>query len=393
LNDSFIPFSRPTISEEEINEVVDSLTSGWITTGPKVSLLEKAFAQRFGVQSSLAVSSGTAAWHLLAHSLDIGPGDEVILPSITWPSMANVVEHLGATPVFADVDKNTVIMQSSEVERLINDNTKVIMPVHYAGAVADIDAYKSIIGDRPIMIVEDAAHAIGSCYKGVEIGCDSDAVIFSFHPTKGITTGEGGLLICKDPSLMSRARSLSLNGVGKSAWERLSQSNASYDLKEPGYKFNMLDIQAALGIHQLKKLDKFIALKTVLAERYQAYLSEISAVQAIGLVDYPIKHSWHIYVVKLDLDLLNISRNAFVDKLKSQNIGVGIHFEAAHMLEYYREKYQYKPTDLPNSVELGESLISLPLYPSLTFEEQDRVINAVRTISEELLSNKGVLLK
>ncbi|ODS23889.1 hypothetical protein AB835_06570 [Candidatus Endobugula sertula] len=334
MKDSFIPFSRPTIGEEEINEVVDSLSSGWITTGPKVSQLEKMFAQRFSVKDSLAVNSGTAAWHLLAHSLNIGPGDEVILPSITWPSMANIIEHLGATPIFADVDKDTVIMKPSEVERLINDNTKAILPVHYAGAAADIDAYKSIIGDHPITIVEDAAHAIGSHYKGSEVGCHSDAIVFSFHPTKSMTTGEGGLLICKDPYIMNKARSLSLNGVGKSAWERLSQSSANYELTEPGYKYNMLDMQAALGIHQLKKLDNFITLRTVLVERYQNLLSGIGTVQPIGFVDYPIKHSWHIYVVKLNLNLLKMSRNAYVDKLKSQGIGVGIHFEAVHMLEY-----------------------------------------------------------
>jgi len=292
------------------------------------------FAQRFSVKDSLAVNSGTAAWHLLAHSLNIGPGDEVILPSITWPSMANIIEHLGATPIFADVDKDTVIMKPSEVERLINDNTKAILPVHYAGAAADIDAYKSIIGDHPITIVEDAAHAIGSHYKGSEVGCHSDAIVFSFHPTKSMTTGEGGLLICKDPYIMNKARSLSLNGVGKSAWERLSQSSANYELTEPGYKYNMLDMQAALGIHQLKKLDNFITLRTVLVERYQNLLSGIGTVQPIGFVDYPIKHSWHIYVVKLNLNLLKMSRNAYVDKLKSQGIGVGIHFEAVHMLEY-----------------------------------------------------------
>ncbi|MCN4144139.1 MAG: DegT/DnrJ/EryC1/StrS aminotransferase family protein [Thiohalomonas sp.] len=382
MKDKFIPFSRPTINEEEINEVVDSLVSGWITTGPKVSRLEKLFSERFGVKDSLAVSSGTAAWHILAHCLDIGPGDEVILPSITWPSMANVIELLGATPVFADVDKNTVLMEPSEVERLMNFKTKAILPVHYAGAVADIDAYKSIIGNRQIAIVEDAAHAIGSQYKGFEVGSHSDAVIFSFHPTKTMTTGEGGLLVCKDTNIMNRARSLSLNGVGKSAWERLSQSSASYELKEPGYKYNMLDMQAALGIHQLKKLDLFIELRTQLAERYQMLLSEITAIKSIGLVDYYIKHSWHIYVIKLDLNVLNMSRKTYIDKLKSQNIGVGVHFEATHMLEYYRKKYRYTTEDLPNAVELGSSLISLPLYPSLTFEEQDRIVNAIRAISE-----------
>lgn len=382
MKDNFIPFSRPSFDEKEINEVIDSLKSGWVTTGPKVSKLEKLFAERLDVKDCLAVNSGTAAWHVLAHSLNIGPGDEVIIPAITWPSMANVVELLGATPVFADVDQDTVIMKPSELERLINDRTKAIVPVHYAGATADIDAYKSIIANRPIAIIEDAAHAVGSYYKGAEIGSQSDAVIFSFHPTKTITTGEGGLLICKDTKIMKRARTLSLNGVGKSAWDRLSQSNASYELKEPGYKYNMLDIQAALGIHQLKKLNEFIKQRTALAQRYQELLSEIKALDPIGFVDYPIKHSWHIYAVRLNLNFINMSRNEYINKLKQQNIGVGVHFEAVHMLEYYRKKYSYTAADLPNSVALGSSLISLPLCPSLTFAEQDRVINAIRTISE-----------
>ncbi|MCH9691517.1 MAG: aminotransferase class I/II-fold pyridoxal phosphate-dependent enzyme [Gammaproteobacteria bacterium] len=382
LNSQFIPFSRPTIEAEEINEVIDSLTSGWISTGPKVSRLEQLFLQRLNVKDSLAVSSGTAAWHILARCLDISPGDEVIIPSITWPSMANVVELLGATPVFADVDKNTVLMKPSEVDRLLNHKTKAILPVHFAGAPADIDAYKAIIANRKVAIVEDAAHAIGSQYKGEEIGSNSDAVIFSFHPTKNITTGEGGLLICKDSNIMNRARSLSLNGIGKSAWERLNKSSASYELNEPGYKYNMLDIQAALGIHQLQKLDKFIEARTQLAERYQRLLSGIAAVKPIGLVDYSFKHSWHIFVVKLDLHLMGMSRNEIIDKLKSLHIGVGVHFEAVHMLRYYREKYNYSPLDLPVSTELGSSIISLPLHPGLTFSDQDRVINALQSVSQ-----------
>lgn len=376
----FVPLSRPTIEDDEINEVVDSLSSGWITTGPKVSRLESLFCRRFNVEQSLAVSSGTAAWHLLAHSLNIGPGDEVIMPAITWPSMANVVELLGATPVFADVDESTVIMKPSEVDRLITRKTRAILPVHYAGAAADIDAYKIVIANRDIVLVEDAAHALGTEYKGTEIGAESDAVIFSFHPTKNITTGEGGLLISKDPEIMSRARRLSFHGIGKSAWDRINQGGSSYDMEEPGYKYNMLDIQAALGLHQLTKLNRFIDKRTQLAAQYAKLLEGVDFVEPIGLVDYSIKHAWHIYVVKLNLSALKMSRNEFIGKLKLHNIGAGVHFEAVHMLSYYRKKYAYTADVLPNAVELGSSLMSLPLFPQLTFEEQKRVVEALRII-------------
>lgn len=379
---SFIPLSRPTINQEEINEVIDSLKSGWITTGPKVAKFEHQLCQYFNVEQCLTVNSGTAAWQVLAHSYDIGPGDEVIIPSITWPSMANVVELLGAKPVFADVDPDTAILLTEEVDRLITPKTKAILPVHYAGAAADIDSYRDIIGNRNILIAEDCAHALGTMHKGQLIGSHSDAAIFSFHPTKNITTGEGGALICKDQDRLNRARTLSLNGIGKTAWERINQKGAHYELHEPGYKFNMLDIQAALGIHQLAKIQDFISKRTHLAERYHEKLTNIDYITPLKADNKDQIHAWHIYPVKIDIEQIGLTRNQVIDALKKQNVGVGVHFESVHLLRFYREKYQYTEKDLPNATKLGSSLISLPLFPTMTSDEQDTVINALKNIAE-----------
>lgn len=382
--DEFVPFSKPALSLDEATEVLDSLRSGWITTGPKVAQFEAMFCKRLNVKNALAVSSATAAWQLLARCLNIGPGDEVILPSIIWPSMANVIENLGAKPVFGDVDPNTITLSASELEKHITANTKAILPVHFAGAAADLDAYQEVIGNRDIKIVEDAAHAIGASYKGVEVGSQSYAAIFSFHANKTITTGEGGMLVCNDQEVMARARKLTFNGIGKNAWDRLVDGDASYELREPGYKCNMMDIQAALGIQQLPKLEGFINKRRQLAKRYDSAFKALEGLQPISPTASCTAHAWHIYVVKLELTKLNVSRNEFVQKLKDQNIGVGIHFEACHMLEYYRHKYAYQASDLPISVKTGSSMVSLPLHPNLSFLEQDEIIKRISALTKAL---------
>lgn len=384
---SFIPFSRPSIGKEEISEVVDSLESGWLTTGPKVERLEQMFCTRLDLQDCLAVNSGTAAWHLLAKCLDLGKGDEVIVPAITWVSMVNVIELLGATPVFADVDIDTAMLLPEEVERLQTDRTKAILPVHFAGAAANLDSYKSVMNEG-VLLVEDAAHALGGEYRGVEIGSCSDAAIFSFHPTKNVTTGEGGLLVCKDPQILQRARNLSLNGVGKSSWERLEQGQSEVDVLEPGYKYNMLDIQAALGLHQLPKLDGFIEKRTELAEYYDFLLKDIDEIRPIGRVSYEHKHAWHIYVVKINFDILDISRAQFVFELKKQHIGVGLHFKSVHQFSYYKNKYPHANNTLTNSTELGESVISLPLFPAISKQDQEYVVTCLKKIVGSNLKRK-----
>jgi len=381
INNEFIPLSFPTIEDEEICEVIDSLKSGWITTGPKVIKFEKMFCKRLNVPHAIAVCSCTAAWHILAYALEIKKGDEVIIPSITWPSMANIVELLGAKPVFADVDIDTLQISINHVKQLINPNTKIILPVHFAGAPADLDSLKSTVKDTGIKIIEDAAHALGTQYKKIEIGSNSFAALFSFHAIKNITTGEGGMIVCRDSKLADKLRLLLSNGMNKNAWTRYSvKSSPQYDVIMPGFKYNMMDIQASLGICQLPKLDNFIEKRNQLAINYNRLLEKITELEPIKLCNYEHKHSWHLYIIKINLDKLTITRNEFINELKKNNIGAGVHFEAVHSQSYYKNKYSYNNKDLPNADILGKSILSLPLYPTLNYEKQTYIINTIKNI-------------
>ena len=390
----FLPFSRPTVGEQEIAEVVDSLRSGWLTTGPKVARFEEMFRERLGVPHAIAVNSATAGLHIVLHALDLSAGDEVIVPSITWASTANVVELLGARPVFADVDPVTLQMDPDDVRRRLTGRTRAVVPVHYAGAPADLDALREVIGERPIELVEDAAHAVGTFYRGREIGSDSFAAVFSFHPIKNLTTGEGGLVVCQDDTLAERLRILRFHGVSKDAWKRYHRGGqAQYEIVEPGYKYNMLDLQAALGIHQLARLDEFNAVRRRLAERYHLLLAELPEITPIGAVDYPAEHAWHLYVVRLETAGLDVTREEFLAELGDENIGTGLHFPAVHLQQFYRQKYAYGPADLPHAADAGGRIFSLPLYPLLTESDQDDVVAALERVVARhrvVLATEGV---
>lgn len=377
----FLPFSRPTLEDDEIAEVVDSLRSGWITTGPKVGRFEDLFRERLGVPHAVAVSSATAGLHILMHALGVGPGDEVVVPALTWPATANAVELLGARTVFADVDRDTLQIDPADVSRRLSARTKAVIPVHFAGAPADLDALRSLLAGTGIPIVEDAAHAAGTFYKGQEIGSDSYAAVFSFHPIKNITTGEGGMIVCRDDELARRLRLLRFHGVSKDAWKRFQGgSGPRYDILEPGYKYNMLDLQAALGLHQMPKLDRFNAQRTRLAARYDELLAGLSGLTPIGRVPYPSTHAWHLYIVRIDPGALSITRDQLLEELADENIGVGLHFLAVHLLEHYRVRHGYKPGDLPEAEAAGEEVFSLPLYPLLSEDDQRDVVEALSRV-------------
>ena len=389
MNDpDFIPFCRPTLGDEEIASVVESLKSGWITSGPKVLAFEAAFRDRLGVPHAVAVNSATAGLHVALAALGIGPGDEVITTSLTWPSTVNMVELLGAKTVFADVLPGTLMIDPADVARRITERTRAIVPVHYAGAPADLAALDACIaragGPGKITLIEDAAHALGTEYQGVEIGAGAHTTVFSFHPIKNITTGEGGMVTTRDEKLADRMRTLRFHGVSKDAWSRYGRSaSPRYEVIEPGWKYNMLDLQAALGIEQMKKLERFNEQRAALAARYGDLLADVAEVRPLEAVPYDHVHAWHLYIVRLDLARLDIGRDAFMGELGQEGIGVGLHFTPVHAHRFYADKYGFRAGDLPASEAAGETILSLPLYPLLTPLMQDRVVAAVKKVARK----------
>jgi UDP-4-amino-4-deoxy-L-arabinose-oxoglutarate aminotransferase len=348
--------------------VVACLRSGWITTGPRAARFEEIFRERLGAPHALAVTSATAGLHLLLAAMGIGPGDEVIVPAITWPSTANVVELLGARTVFADVDAGTLQVDPADVARRITRRTRAVIAVHFAGAPADLDALRAAAGDIPV--IEDAAHALGTAYRGRETGSDSFAAVFSFHPIKNATTGEGGMIVCRDDALAERIRLLRFHGVRRDAWKRYHHGGSpGYDVEEPGYKHNLPDLLAALGITQMAKLDRMNAARAERAERYDALLESLGWIRPIARVAYPHTHAWHLYVARVDPGA-GIGRDELIGALGEQNVGAGLHFPAVHLLSHYRRKYGHRPGALPAAEAAGEQILSLPLYPTLSAGDQ-----------------------
>lgn len=380
MRSSFLPFSRPSISDEEIAGVSDVLRSGWITTGPKTEEFEQAFCDYIGCAGAVALSSATAGMHILLKALDIGPGDEVITPSLTWVSTVNLIVLAGAIPVFVDIDRETLMVSPEFVETRLSDKTRLIVPVHFAGASVDLDPIRALTEDRNIPLVEDAAHAIGTEYKGERIGCKGTS-IFSFHPIKNITTGEGGMLASDDPELLSRIRRLKFHGLGLDAYDRQTQGrSAQVEVLEPGYKYNMTDVSAALGLGQLTHLDHFNRRRTELAMRYNERLAPIDEIVPLSRPPYPIKHTWNLFVVRLDTDKAGLTRDDFMRELKHRNIGTGLHFRAVHLQKYYRESMGTCPGMLPNTEWNSDRICSLPLFPEMTLDEVDDVVNTIKEV-------------
>jgi len=377
----FIPFCRPTLEAEEIRSVVESLESGWITTGPKVAAFEGQFAESVGAAHAVSVNSATAGLHIALAALDIGEGDEVITSSMTWPSAVNMIELLGAVPVFAEIDAGTLLLDPADTARRVTERTKAIIPVHFAGQPVDMRAFRAIAADSGAVLIEDAAHAVGTAFDGRPIGSGDEIAVFSFHPIKNITTGEGGMVTTQDPDLAERMKVLRFHGVSKDAWARYGKSGSPrYEVIEPAWKYNMLDLQAALGIEQLAKVERFNTRRAALAKRYLDFLADVPEVRAPEIVPWPHEHAWHLFIVRLDLDRLDIDRDGFIAALAEAGVGAGLHFTPVHAHRYYREKYGLAPGALPVTEQVGEEILSLPLYPLLTEEQQDRVMEAVAGI-------------
>ncbi len=383
VRDSFLPFSRPTIGEEEVAELLDCVRSGWLTSGPKVEQFTSQFAAYVGARHAAALSSATAGLHLALLAHGIGAGDEVITTPLTFAATLNVIELVGAVPVLADIDRHTLQIRVDEVARAIGPRTRAVIPVHCVGQPVDLDPLLALARAHNLVVIEDAAHAVGTEYKGRRIGTFPTTREFSFHPNKNITTGAGGMLVTDDEDVLSRVIELRFHGMQRDAWKRFDkEASPRYDIARPGYKYNMMDLQAALGIHQLPRLDGFIEARRRLADRYQAAFQDLDALIVPEAVAYPARHAWHLYTPLVRLDALTIDRDRFMRELKARNIGVGLHYTAAHEFSYYRDRYGWCPEDYPDAHFVSERILSLPLFPTLSGAEQDDVIAAVRDIAQ-----------
>lgn len=374
----FLPFSRPSMGDEELTAIQDVLRSGWITTGPKNQQLEEAFCQLTGNQHAIALSSATAGMHVTLMALGIGAGDEVITPSMTWVSTLNMIVLLGATPVMIDVDRDTLMVTAQSIEAAITPKTKAIIPVHYAGAPADIDAIRALGEKHAIPVIEDAAHAAGTYYKGHHIGCCGTA-IFSFHAIKNMTCAEGGLVVTDDEKLAQRIRSLKFHGLGVDAYDRQTHGRAPQaEVISPGYKYNLADINAALALVQLGKLHEANKRRTEIAQRYLRELAD-TPFQPLTVPAWPHVHAWHLFIIRVDETRCGLTRDALMEALKAQGIGTGLHFRAAHTQKYYRENFP--DLSLPNTEWNSARICSLPLFPDMTDDDTSRVIAALHHLA------------
>lgn len=390
MRKQFLPYCLPFIGEEEIEEVADSIRSGWVTTGPKVRRFEESFARYVGAKHAIAVSSCTAALHLALASLGVGPGDEVIVPTLTFCATANVVVHLGATPVVVDVDGDCQISLRA-VASALTPRTRAVIPVHFAGQTCELQSLLSLARHRGISVVEDAAHAAGASYQDVKVGTHGDAVAFSFYATKNMTTGEGGMITTGNDELAARIRLLALHGMSRDAWKRYSQGGSwCYEVLEAGYKSNMTDIQAAMGIHQLRRLDGFIERRRAIASLYDAAFSGLpEIVRPRNYSGRP--HSYHLYPVQLRSELLSIDREQFIEELRRLNIGTSVHFIPLHRHPFYQRQYGYRSRDFPCAEHIYRGLLSLPLYPMMSDADVRDVIEAVSVVvSTHRLSERSV---
>jgi dTDP-4-amino-4,6-dideoxygalactose transaminase len=372
----YLPFAPPLIGEEEIAEVVDTLRSDWITTGPKVARFEAEFATAVSAPAALALNSCTAGLHTALVVNGIGPGDEVITTPLTFAATVNVIEHVGARPVLVDVEPDTLTIDPSQIAAAITPRTRAIIPVHYAGHPADMDPIHEMARGHRLVVLEDAAHAPAAAYRGRKIGSGPNPVAFSFYATKNLTTAEGGMLTA-DPEVLARARILSLHGLSRDAVRRYEAGGHwAYEVLAPGFKYNMTDIQAALGLWQLRKLQRFqVRRREVVA----AYQSAFAGEEALELpVERPwVEHAWHLYVLRLRPVALRIGRDRFIEELAARYIGTSVHFIPIHLHPYYRDKYGFRPTSFPVAYDNFQRMISLPLYPRLTDQDIAEVIEAV----------------
>jgi UDP-4-amino-4-deoxy-L-arabinose-oxoglutarate aminotransferase len=378
IREDFLPLNRPSIGETEIASVTACMRSQWITTGPLCKSFEERFQELTGARHAVSLSSATAGMHLLLSALGIGPGDEVITPSLTFASTVNMIALHGARPVFADIHYDTLNIDVTDIEARITPRTKAIIPVHFAGAPAEMDRILEIADRHRLTVIEDAAHAVGTRYRGIHAGGFGRIAIFSFHPLKNITTGEGGLITHSDEELEKRLRLLRFHGIERDAWKRYGRGgNPEYDIEAPGWKYNLTDIQAALGIAQLSRLAEFNRRRAELVQLYREKLQGIAGIELPGEPPWPHDHSHHLFVVKI----LAMERERFMERLSDYNVGYGLHFPACHLLKYVKERFGM--ASLPETERAAGKILSLPLFPDMTDGDVSYVCTAVREILDD----------
>ena len=371
----FIPFSRPSIDQAEIAAVTEVLSSTWINTGPKVRAFEQAFSEYIGVKHAIAVTSCTAALHLSLVATGVGAGDEVITTPYTFTATSEAIRYVGAKPVFVDVEPRTLNMNVDNVEEKITSRTKAVVPVHIAGLPCDMDELISMCRNYDLALIDDAAHAVPSLYKSQHIGSLGDLSAFSFYANKNLTTGDGGMVTTNDTSLAQRVRTMRLHGIDRDAWIRQSQrSRWRYNIVTEGFKYNMIDIQAAIGLCQLEKLDRHHEKRTSIAEMYDRELADFDQISTPAKARHG-DHAWHLYIIQLH----SKNRDAFIDHLREANIECSVHYMPLHMFGFYQRAYGYQLGDFPCAEEAFERVVSLPLYPGLTEGDIRAIINVIKT--------------
>jgi dTDP-4-amino-4,6-dideoxygalactose transaminase len=378
MHQGFLPFAMPDIGEAEAESVVETLRSGWLTTGPKVRRFEADFAEYVGCQHAVAVNSATAALHLALSAVGLEEGDEVLVPTMTFAATAEVVLYFKARPVLVDCRPETLNLDPDQLEKAITARTKAIMPVHIAGQACDMDRILEIASDYDLRVIEDAAHALPARYREKMIGTLGDITCFSFYATKTITTGEGGMAVTENPEWADRMRIMGLHGISKDAWKRYTAEGSwYYEILYPGFKYNLTDIAAAIGIEQLKKCTHFWQVRQRYAMLYNEGFQDVPAI-ITPYVAPEVQHAWHLYVIQLDLERLRIGRNEFIALLKQEGIGTSVHFIPLHLHPYYRDTFGYGPADFPHASFAFERIVSLPIYPKMTDADVQRVIDTVR---------------
>jgi len=375
---NFLPFCQPNISKEEIDEVVDTLKSDWITTGPKTKEFEKRFAEYVGTKYAIAVNSATAGMHLALVASGIGKGDEVITTPYTFAATANVIIHSQATPVFVDINKDTFNIDPAKIEEAITRKTKAIIPVHFAGQSCQMDEILEIAKRYHLIVIEDAAHAVSSKYKDKKIGNIGNVTAFSFYATKNLTTGEGGMVTTNNKELAEKIAILSLHGISKDAWKRYgAQGSWYYEIMYPGFKYNMTDIQASIGLHQLAKIEECLKIREQYVRMYEEAFKELPQIITPKNVT-PGRHAWHLYCILVNAKTIN--RDKFIEELAAEGIGTSVHFIPIHLHPFYRQTFGFKKGDFPIAEWIYEREISLPLHPKLTKQDVKEVILAVKKI-------------
>ncbi len=388
MRENFLSFSLPLVGQEEIDEVIDALKSGWLTAGPKTRQFEQEFRTAFQTPGALALNSCTAGLHVAMKVLNIGPGDEVITTPMTFAASVNVIEHVGAKPVLVDVEPDTLNIQPDAVQRAITNSTKAVIAVHYAGHPVELNALRSIASEYQLHLIEDAAHAVGAEFEGQPIGSGQNLTAFSFYATKNLTTGEGGMLTGSQ-DLLDHARIVSLHGMSREAWSRYAAGGKwAYDIVEPGFKYNMTDIQAAIGLQQLRRFPKMQDRRRQIVEMYNEAFSRHAAFLTPSTRSH-VTNAWHLYVLRLRAGEMSIGRDQFIQEMTARKIGTSVHFIPIHMHSFYRDKYGYHPDDFPVANAAYQSMLSLPLSPSMTDQDVADVIEAVLDIRSQFARRRA----